>query len=218
MNDEQLSTDDILWLLKRPFDPKRIHWRIGSTNSDKTKGIALAYIDARDVMERLDSVVGPTNWQDRYPWSDNGKLCCEIGINLPDGWVWKSNGAGDTQFEADKGAFSDAFKRAAVMWGIGRYLYALPNEWVPIKQAGRSYKLAGNPPSLPEWARPNEWKSKLERDKWITNLHRAWADRDIAAMKDLEGSLTNEQKLDIWWEFTPTQRREMKEMAREEAA
>lgn len=227
MND--LSTEDIIWLLKRPFPAERVHWRIGSTNQDKTRGIALAYIDARDVMDRLDTVVGPVNWQDRYAWSDNGKLCCEIGIFFSyiaehpanataSGWVWKSNGAGDTQFEADKGAFSDAYKRAAVMWGIGRYLYALPNEWVPIKQAGRSYKIDGNPPALPDWAVPNEFQSKQERDKWVTAMHKAWADRDVDAMRDYKGSLTNEQQLDIWFDFTPTQRREMKAMLKEEAA
>jgi hypothetical protein len=28
---------------------------------------------------------------------------------------------------------SDAFKRAAVKWGIGRYLYRLPNVWAPCE-------------------------------------------------------------------------------------
>lgn len=207
--------DDAIYMLRRPFPADKIHWRVGATTQDKSKGVALAYIDARDVMERLDSVVGAAGWQDRYAWSDNGKLCCEIGIKLDGEWVWKSNGAGDTQYEADKGAFSDAFKRAAVMWGVGRYLYALPNEWVAIKQAGKSYKIAGNPPALPTWAIPNEFQSKRERDGWVTSLHKAWADRDLEAIQDVEGSLSSEQKLDIWGEFTPTQRREIKALIAE---
>lgn len=128
--------------LSGPFDPTRISWRVGSTNGDKTSGMALAYIDARDVMARLDEACGLDGWQVRYPWSDADRLCCEIGIRIGQEWVWRSNGAGNTDVEGSKGSFSDAFKRAAVLWGIGRYLYDLPSPWVPITQAGRSYKIS----------------------------------------------------------------------------
>lgn len=123
--------------LFEPFPPESISWRIGSTNGEKTKGMALAFIDARDVMERLDQVCGPAGWQCRYPHA-NGKTVCEIGIRVGDDWVWKADGAGDTDVEAEKGALSDAFKRAAVRWGVGRYLYALGSPWVEIEQKGRS--------------------------------------------------------------------------------
>ena len=56
----------------------------------------------------------------------------------PGRWVWKSDGAGATDFEGAKGAFSDSFKRAAVHWGIGRYLYDLDAPWVAIEQRGKS--------------------------------------------------------------------------------
>ena len=123
--------------LKAPFDPALVSWRIGPTNADKTSGIALAYIDARDVMERLDEVCGPEAWQCKYTHA-TGKTVCDIGIRVNGEWVWKADGAGDTDMEAEKGALSDAFKRAAVRWGIGRYLYSLPSPWVEIEQKGRS--------------------------------------------------------------------------------
>lgn len=126
--------------LKAPFPPDRISWRVGSTNRDKTKGMALAYIDARDVMERLDTVCGPAGWQDKYPHA-NGKTVCAIGVKVDDEWIWKEDGAGDTDFEASKGALSDAFKRAAVRWGIGRYLYDLSAPWVEIEPIGKSFKI-----------------------------------------------------------------------------
>ena len=119
--------------LSEPFPPSLVSWRVGSMNKDKTKGMALAYIDARDVMRRLDDVCGPAGWQARYPHA-NGKTICEIGLCINGEWVWKANGAGDTDIEAEKGAISDAFKRAAVMWGIGRYLYDLPSPWVAVNQ------------------------------------------------------------------------------------
>jgi hypothetical protein len=129
--------------LTAPFPPDRVSWRVGSTTQDKRRGLALAYIDARDVMERLDKVCGPENWQSRYPHA-TGKTVCEIGIKIGQDWIWKADGAGDTEFEADKGALSDAFKRAAVRWGIGRYLYDIEAVWVDIEPAGRSYRIAAH--------------------------------------------------------------------------
>lgn len=144
--------------LKCPFPSNQVHWRVGATTKDKTKAIPLAYVDARDVMERLDKAVGAANWQCRYPLADSGLLICEIGIRQevfdphpdhqipdPDKWIWKANGAGDTQVEAEKGKASDAFKRAAVLWGIGQYLYSIPNQWVEIDQ----YKKLKVVPQLP---------------------------------------------------------------------
>ena len=135
--------------LKAPFDPSLISWRVGAMSKDKTKAIALAYLNARDVMERLDDVCGPQNWQALYPHA-NGKTSCKIGIlvsgqgefaNMNPEWVFKENGCGDSDIEAEKGAFSDAFKRAAVLWGIGRYLYDVPNIWFEIDE----YKKFKNP-------------------------------------------------------------------------
>lgn len=144
-----METSEIMSALKEPFDPSVLSWRVGATSKDKTKAIALAYIDARDVMKRLDDVMG-LNWQNRHPSSD----CCEIGLFINGEWLWRANGAGQTDIEGEKGQFSDAFKRAAVMWGIGRYLYYLPNKWVPLDE----YKQLKETPSLPAWALPRSKK------------------------------------------------------------
>lgn len=121
--------------LAAPFDPDAVSWRIGSMKKDKTAGMALAYIDARVVMDRLDAVCSPDGWQDKYSHA-NGKTVCDIAIwcGPERGWVWKADGAGDSDIEAEKGALSDAFKRAAVRWGIGRYLYELPSPWVEVDE------------------------------------------------------------------------------------
>lgn len=147
--------------LESPFDERHIHWRVGATTQDKSKGIALAYVDARNVMKRLDDVMGP-HWQCRYPISDNGLLICEISLKIDGEWITRANGAGDTQVEAEKGKASDAFKRAAVLWGIGRYLYSLPNTWVKLKPAGRSHALAETPP-LPKWATVAGYAELMEK-------------------------------------------------------
>lgn len=135
---DTLSLPVDLSRLAAPFPPDAISWRVGSTNSDKTKGLALAYIDARDVMDRLDAVCGVTGWQNEFIETPKGRIMCRIGIRTADGWVWKGDGAGETDVESEKGAISDALKRAAVHWGVGRYLYSLPATWVQIEQRGKS--------------------------------------------------------------------------------
>jgi len=147
--------------LECPFPPSAVSWRIGQKSKDKTKAKLLAYIDARDVMERLDKACGFANWQCRYSLADNGLLICEIGIRVDGEWLWRANGAGDTQVEAEKGKCSDAFKRAAVVWGIGRYLYGMPSPYVAIDQYGKWDK----DPALPEWATPKGYMKSLEEKK-----------------------------------------------------
>jgi hypothetical protein len=119
--------------LHTEFDKNKVHWRAQTLTSKGDKAMALAYIDSRDVQERLDAVCGPENWQAEHYDCGDGKLGCRIGIKVNDEWVWKGDGAGNTDVEAEKGAFSSAFKRAAVLWGVGRYLYDLPAPWVPCE-------------------------------------------------------------------------------------
>jgi hypothetical protein len=128
MTDAQTIFDE----LSAPFPADYIDWRIGSTNKEKTKGLPLCYIDARAAMDRLDTIVGPANWQCQYTQAGTIMICA-IGIKFGSEWVWKQDGAGATDFEGEKGAMSDAFKRAAVRWGVGRYLYDIKAPWVEIE-------------------------------------------------------------------------------------
>lgn len=89
-------------------------------------GKTLDYIDARFVMDRFDAAVGPGNWQDRYELLPGGSVQCGIGVRNPnadDDWIWKWDVGDQSDIEPTKGAYSDAFKRAAVKWGVGRDLY-----------------------------------------------------------------------------------------------
>jgi hypothetical protein len=121
--------------LSAPFTGNVVSWRVGSTNKEKTKGMALAYIDARDVMDRFDDVCGPDGWAVEHVETLKGRMICRIGVRSPASgeWVWKADGAGDTDVEGEKGAISDALKRAAVVWGVGRYLYSMKSPWVSLE-------------------------------------------------------------------------------------
>jgi hypothetical protein len=121
--------------------PKQaIHWRAQTVTKNGDKALALAYLDARDVMDRLDQVCGPDGWQNEYVETAKGRIICRIGIRSGDEWIWKGDGAGDTDVEGEKGGISDALKRAAVHWGIGRYLYRLDAVWCPCETYQRNGK------------------------------------------------------------------------------
>ncbi|ANS03715.1 hypothetical protein [uncultured Mediterranean phage uvDeep-CGR2-KM23-C246] len=186
-------TPEILQQLAAPYSSEVIHWRVGSTTKDNKRGMALAYIDARDVMDRLDEVV-PGEWHNRFE-EVAGRITCLLTIC----GVTRSDGAGDTAVEAEKGGLSDAFKRSAVMFGIGRYLYRLPSEWVALDAKKRIM----DPPVLPGWALPSGEVGtdipfdKIEtEDQIIAQREESEAAQElIRAIEDLESSLINKKRM-----------------------
>jgi hypothetical protein len=65
-------------------------------------------------------------------------IVCNIGIRMAGDWIWRGDGAGPTDMEAEKGTLSDAFKRAGVRWGIGRYLYDIHAGWIDLEERGET--------------------------------------------------------------------------------
>ena len=98
---------------------------------------------------------------------------------MPNGsWVTKSDSADYTDIEEIKGGASSALKRAAAVWGIGRYLYYLPRVWVPINE----FKQLKEIPELPNWALPNQ----VERweDVALLELAKAKEEEDTSLSED----------------------------------
>ena len=137
---------DIMKSLGEPFSFEEIEAKIQVTSKDKSTGLAVFYLDSRAIQKRLDEVVGPLNWSNDYsPWQDKAQIC---GISIYNEerkeWVTKHDGADNSAIEAIKGGLTDAFKRAAVLWGIGRYLYQIDGVWVEIEQRGNSSVIKEN--------------------------------------------------------------------------
>lgn len=116
--------------LKKLLDEMPYQWRVQSFSKNKPNCSCVAYIDARDVMKRLDEIVGAENWQDDYRVVHD-QLFAGIGVRTKEGWVWKWDTGTESQTEKEKGIVSDSFKRAAVKWGIGRFLYDLDVVYLP---------------------------------------------------------------------------------------
>lgn len=121
--------------LQAPFAPSEHSWRAQQVARDGRRAQALCYITSRAVQTRLDDVCTPAGWESSFTETAAGRVIATITIDMGGRWVSKSDGAGATAMEGEKGGLSGAFKRAAVMWGIGRYLYALPAVWAECEVA-----------------------------------------------------------------------------------
>ena len=177
---EQRDPRQIQAALSKPFAPEDLEWRLQQTFEEKMRSIAVPYVTNRAIQNRLDEVVGPENWCNKYrPWirftvkvrdkEDYKKWVekevisqlCGISIYFPDRdrWICKWDGAEITDIEAVKGGLSDSMKRAAVQWGVGRVLYNMDTVWVNVEKRGKTYVIK-------ESERPkldNEYLKMLQR-------------------------------------------------------
>jgi len=156
----------ILEELKHPFPPADIEWRVQQSGEKNGKpwAMVLAYVTNRAIMDRLDAVCGPENWENAFTTGPGGGILCGLTIHLDGRSVTKWDGAENTDIEAVKGGLSNAMKRAAVQWGIGRYLYNLDagfadvcgngKHWVKANKQKNIPSFKWNPPRLPQWALP----------------------------------------------------------------
>jgi len=115
--------------LTRLHDYIPMQWRVQSVSDRQPTATCIPYIDARQVMDLLDEHVGPQNWQSEF-YNLNGAMFCKIGIFLNNQWIWKSDAGSEGNIEKEKSLASDCLKRAAVNWGIGRFLYTAPPMYI----------------------------------------------------------------------------------------
>ena len=128
--------------------------RPGALSKDKSRQLMFNYIDARQVMDRLDSVFGALGWSSEYQLIEPDKQIVQCTITV--GEVSKTDvgypNSDDGDTEPWKSAYSDALKRAAVQWGIGRFLYNTKPKWVaapdqPQRGGQRSSNESKAPPA-----------------------------------------------------------------------
>lgn len=154
--------------LTKPLEREHIDFRVAQVikgkKNDTVWASILAYKDARVDMEILDEVVGPMNWQNEYHRDSKGVLQCGIAVyNEPTGqWIWKWSNGIPSNFESEKGEYSDAFKRAGFMWGIGRQLYDFPSIFIQLVEG--DYYAKGDKTYASNKLKPNAWKWTISTD------------------------------------------------------
>jgi hypothetical protein len=121
------------------FSTDELEWRVARAGvTDKGPWAQLlVYLTSRAVMNRLDEVFGAGGWTNNIAYGPGGQVLCTIGAKIDGEWVYKTDGADETDIEAVKGGISGAMKRAGVQWGIGRYLYEFGNTYAIISDKGK---------------------------------------------------------------------------------
>jgi hypothetical protein len=108
--------------LAEPFEPGEVKWKPQTVSGNRA--LAVAFVDARVIQDRLDEVLGVEGWSDDYECLPDGSVVCRLRLRLGEEWVTKVDvgGPSEQQDSGDrmKAAFSDSLKRAAVKFGVGR--------------------------------------------------------------------------------------------------
>lgn len=130
------NVTELMTSLSASFPESDISWRAGAPSADKSSAVVLPHIDPRLVQARLDETVGPEGWKVEFREVVAGaklvSVVCSLALRCDGEWVAKEDAAHVSEAVnvlnefAIKGAYTEAFKRAAVMWGVGRYLYRMP--------------------------------------------------------------------------------------------
>lgn len=138
-----MTQEELIKKLSAPFPLDSLEWKpqtTGITKDGKPWARIVAYVSARAIQDRLDSVFGPGGWHVEYKHIDQGVLCGLSALGGDGTFVTKWDGAEPTDIEPFKGGISSAFKRAASVWGIGRYLYDLPEMWAQFVDRNHTEK------------------------------------------------------------------------------
>lgn len=124
----------LLDALSEPFPPQTLSWKPGAgIKGDASKAIAMAYVDVRSYMDRLDRIV-PGQWSTSFtPWGENKVICNLTICNVTRASTGEFDP--DEKFAIAEGtaAEAQAFKRACATFGLGRYLYRLLSHWVQME-------------------------------------------------------------------------------------
>ena len=161
------SPEELRRALAMPFANGDIEWRVSATTKDKTRGLAVPYVTNRAIQNRLDDTVGVDGWYNEFAaWKNGTAQLCGISIYLKEQnlWLTKWDGADDSDIESVKGGLSDSMKRAAVEWGVGRYLYGMTQLWVPIQPCGKGFIITDG--ARPDLDRAHEnWVRQLQEKR-----------------------------------------------------
>lgn len=140
----------------KPFAADEIKMKPAMVKGNRA--LVLHYIDARLVMDRLDEVVEPWGWRDEYTLLPGGEVECRLSVKFGDAWVTKADVGGQSEQPDDgdkmKAAYSDALKRAAVKFGIGRHLYRMPQQWMDYDPVRKQIVKPGERRAEPQQAPP----------------------------------------------------------------
>jgi len=122
--------------LSEHFPVEDVEFKPQTMSKDGTKALAIAFVDPRAYQRRLDDAVGVANWSVEYrPLGERAIIArititdIDTGLTVVREEVGEFDDKGLAQYPT---ASAQAFKRACVTLGLGRYLYDMPQTWVNV--------------------------------------------------------------------------------------
>jgi len=140
--------------LQAIFPESDIEWVIIQSGGFKSNNadvwvLVAPYVRNKTIQDRLDVVMGPENWRNEFvKWGESGVLC-GLSLRVNNEWITKYDGSSETEIEAVKGGFTSSMKRAAMQWGIGRYLADFGSKIVSVNKSNKG-----------------KYRSKLKDENW----------------------------------------------------
>jgi hypothetical protein len=184
------SIDEALPLLRRPFPPEALNFKIQAQDrGDPPRwGQVVSYLNARDVSGRLNAVCGG-RWHARYrPLAAELRpvLVGNQGQVRPDSTVFvvcaltvfgvTREDVGEARDDpqrvrAPKAAYSDALKRAAVQFGLGHVVYAMPRRFMNV--GGGIGRLA---------VKGSRLRLSADNEQWLRERYAEWLEEEGVAL------------------------------------
>lgn len=149
------------------FGERDLVWREVQYSSDRRRALAGAHVRDSAIMDRLDDVCGPENWKNTFGKGPNGGAVCGLSIRVGNEWITKwdtheilpymstANRDREERPGRSRGkqirsvrAMGSGLRRAALQWGIGRYLDRIPKHWMPVAENGRLARRPMLPPDF----------------------------------------------------------------------
>jgi len=163
--ENSLNAANALTRLEEPFASKDVKWLVAATSRDGRKGRVTPYADQRAYTDRLNHIFTAGGWTREYSVHtvspitrmkkdkpiQTGKVLVTCVVSIPG--VGTHSGSGEEWAEDENAmtsAEAQAFKRACVCFGLGRYFYNFAEMWVDLDE----YKHPREIPVLPSWALP----------------------------------------------------------------
>lgn len=118
-------------VVTRPFAFKDVEIMPQTVSQNSDRALAICYLDARAVMNRLDEAFGPENWAAFYTPTTIGNhhgVLCRLVCDADGRQVVREDGSAPSDVEPFKGAISDSLKRAFAALGH-RLLYKVDLGW-----------------------------------------------------------------------------------------
>ena len=151
-----IDSRTIMSRLDRVCGPE--NWKVEYTQVD-ARGIELPLPEAiwqQQIAKQAEEAArNQRNRREKPPTPTKGGFLCTLYIRHNGEWIGKTDGADVTDIEAFKGSLTQGIRRAAVLWGITRYLHAILGQYLPFNYVN------GKPtptqaPIIPAWAIPPE--------------------------------------------------------------